>query len=64
MLQIQKKKIEKEHSLTKYQISGQFIFLKQSLINKRFAIPACFIISNSDSDQLEFSYLTKLLNTF
>ena len=51
-------------SSTNRPISGHFIFLKQSLIDKRFAIPVCFIISNSDSNQFEFSYLTKLLSTF
>ena len=40
------------------------MFLKQSLIDERFPIPICFIISNSDSDQFEFSYLTKLLSAF
>ena len=40
------------------------MFLKQSLIDERFPIPLCFIISNSDSDQFEFSYLTKLLSAF
>ena len=29
-----------------------------------FEIPVCFINSNSDTNQLGFSYLTKLLNTF
>ena len=28
------------------------------------AIPVCFIISNSDSNQFEFSYVTNLLSTF
>ena len=65
MLLIQiKKKIQRSHSLTERQTSVRFIFLKQSLIDKRFAIPVCFIISNSDSNQFEFSYLTKLLSTF
>ena len=64
MIQIKKKKIPKGHSLTKLLISQRFIFLKQSLIDKRFTIPVCFIISNSDSNQFDFSYLTKLLRTF
>ena len=40
------------------------MFLKQSLIDERFPIPLCFIISNSDSNHFEFSYWTKLLSTF
>ena len=52
------------HSLTKRPISGRFILLKQALIDKRLAIPVCFIISNSDSNQFEFSYVTNLLSTF
>ena len=40
------------------------MFLKQSLIDERFPITLCFIISNSDSDQFEFSYLTKFLSAF
>ena len=63
MIQIKKKK-SKEHFLTKCLISERFVFLKQSLIDKRFAIPVCFIISNSDCNQFEFSYLIKLLSTF
>ena len=39
-------------------------FSKTVLIDKRFAIPVIPIISNSDSNQSEFSYLTKLLSTF
>ena len=34
------------------------------MIDKRFAIAVCFTISNSDSNQFEFSYLTKLLSPF
>ena len=64
LIQIKKKKIQKGHSLTERVISERFIFLKQSLIDKRFAIPVCFIVSNSDCNQFEFSYLTKLLITF
>ena len=63
-IQIKKKKIRKGYSLTKRLISGRFISLKHSLVDKRFAILVCFIISNSDSNQFEFSYLTKLLSTF
>ena len=59
-----RKKIQKVISSTNRPISGHFIFLKQSLIDKRFAIPVCFIISNSDSNQFEFIYLAKLLSTF
>ena len=42
----------------------KMVFLIQSLIDKSFAIPVCFIISNSDNNQFDFSYLTKLLSTF
>ena len=63
MIQIIKKN-QNEHSLTKRLMSRHFIFLNQYLINKRFAIPIYFIIPNSDSNQFEFSYLTKLLSTF
>ena len=59
ILMIQIKKNQKAHSLTKCPISERFIFLKQALIDKRFSIPVCFIISNSNSNQFDFSYLTK-----
>ena len=60
----EKKKKKKE--LFKRSISGHFIFLKQSLIDERFAIPISSvpITPNSDSNQFDFSYLTKLLSTF
>ena len=58
------KKNQKGHSLTKHLISGRLIFRKRSLIDKKFGIPLCFIISNSDSNKFEFSYLTKLLSAF
>ena len=45
------KKNQKGHSLTECLIYGRFIFLKQSVIDETFAIPASFIISNSDSNQ-------------
>ena len=45
------KKNKKGHSLTQCLIYGRFIFLKQSVIDETFAIPASFIISNSDSNQ-------------
>ena len=64
LIQIKKKKIRKGYSLTKRLISGRFIFLKHSLVDKRFAIILCFIISNSDRKHFGFSYLTKLLSTF
>ena len=41
-------------------MSGRFIFLKQALIDKKFAILVYFIISNSGSNQFDFSYLNKL----
>ena len=40
------------------------MFLKQTLVDKRFSVPVFFIVSNSDSNQFEFSYLTKLLSSF
>ena len=55
---------KKTHSLTNCLIYGRFISLKHSLRDKRFEIPVCFIISNSESKQFEFGYLTKLLSTF
>ena len=63
MIQILKKN-QKGHSLAKYLIFGRFIFLKRSVIGKKFVIPVCFIILNRDFNQFEFSYLTKLLSTF
>ena len=48
---LEKKKNKKGHSLTQCLIYGRFIFLKQSVIDETFAIPASFIISNSDSNQ-------------
>ena len=64
MIKIKGKKNQKGHSLTKRLISGCSIFLKQSLIDKRFPIPVCFFISNSDSNKFEFSYLAMLIRTF
>ena len=59
MLFIQiEKKVQKKGLFNKALISGRFIFLKQSLIDKIFVIPACFIILSSDSNQFEFSYLS------
>ena len=62
----EKKKKKKKKELFKRSISGHFIFLKQSLIDERFAIPISSvpITPNSDSNQFDFSYLTKLLSTF
>ena len=59
-------KKNKKEELFKRSISGHFIFLKQSLIDERFAITISSvpITPNSDSNQFEFSYLTKLLSTF
>ena len=60
------KKKKKKKKLFKRSISGPFFFLKQSLIDERFAIPISSvpITPNSDSNQFDFSYLTKLLSTF
>ena len=57
---------KKKKELFKRSISGHFIFLKQSLIDERFAIPISSvpITPNSDSNQFDFSCLTKLLSTF
>ena len=62
----EKKKKKKKKELFKRSISGHFIFLKQSLIDERFAIPISSvpITPNSDSNQFDFSCLTKLLSTF
>ena len=61
---LKKKKNQKAHSLTKCPISGRFIFLKQALIDQMFSISVFFIISNSNINNLNFSYLTKLPSTF
>ena len=63
MIQI-KKKMFKKGTLNKASDLWKIIFLKYSQIDKKFAIPACFIISNDDSNQFEFNYLTKLQSTF
>ena len=64
LIQIKKKNSKKALFNEVPDLSGLFIFPKQSLIDKRFAILVCFIISNSDSNQFAFSYLTTLVSTF
>ena len=65
ILLIQIKKKKSKRALFNIASNLWILYLSKPVPDeKRFPIPVCFITSNSDSNQFEFSYLTKLLSTF